>query len=79
MSSHRIRFTIRTLMILVGIAALSAWVIEEWRRYRYRLPGPVFPKTYYVGDLIGKPGQETSPLSPGASKRFSRTFDEGPS
>lgn len=59
MSPPRIRITIRSLMILVGLLAVCAWVLKEWRSYQDDLPQPVFPKTYYVGDLVG--GPEASP------------------
>lgn len=63
MPSARTRVTIRNLMILVAALAVSARVVEEWRRYRSRLPEALYPRTYYVGDLIGEPGQEASPPS----------------
>lgn len=59
MRPGRIRFTIRGLMIFVCFLAFTAWVTEEWRRYC--LLQPMFPRSYYVGDLIVNPGTQTSP------------------
>ncbi len=50
----RVRFTMRRLMIVIGLLAiLMAGAIEltQWARARYR--GQRFVQFYYVGDLIG--------------------------
>jgi hypothetical protein len=58
----RVRFTMRRLMVVIGLLAmLMAGAIEltEWARARYH--GQSIVKTYYVGDLIGANTNSTGP------------------
>lgn len=60
MERPRVQFTLRRILILIGIVA----ILLGTGRWAYRrFAGPVFTKIYYVGDLMRPDGDIRTPAT----------------